>query len=627
MTEAKRLLARWDFNWLLVVLLAVFAVAPLWQPGYFWGANDARHSVYFLVEFNRSIQEGILYPRWSPDFSFGYGYPIFNIYSPLAFYLAEGVYLLTRDFVLAVKATWGLSLILSGLTMYGFARRLLRRPGALLAAVVYIYVPYRLVDVYVRAAFADAFCFVWLPLVLWAFYELVQRPTAGRVIWGGIALAGLVLTHSAMLLLFLPFFVLYLLFLLGWAWRQDREGREGKEGKDGERGLPPPFLSLLSFQPIRKAAFVALALVLAMGLSAVFWLPMVLEYSAVRVDQWTGPAAYDFRNHFIYLHQLLSPSWDYGISVGGPRDAVSFQLGAVPFLLSMLALIPLLYRRPDRPTTTRQAVLIFFALLALLAVTLMLPISLPIWEWLRLASLIQFPFRLLSITTICTSLLAGAVLWTSDRESAELETRPSSPGPESTAPAPSLSWLVAPLLALVILGSYAYLNPPFTAPPEGPVSLAGLMRFQRSSGEMVGLTAWVKEKPTWGPLADLYIQDRPIDTKLAYTSLPKDAQVEILQHTTVLDEIRITSKTGGPITFLTFYYPGWTAYIDGERTPIDLAGELALMTVEVPPGEHVVTLQFENTWPRILGIVITVLTVTGLVFYGAALGVRRWLWA
>ncbi len=612
-----RRIAQWDYNWLLVALLAILAVAPLTQPGYFWTANDARHSVYFLVEFDRSIQEGILYPRWSPDFSFGYGYPIFNIYSPLAFYLAEGVYLLVRDFVLAVKVIWGLGFVLSGLAMYGLARRLLGRPGAVVAAVAYVYIPYRLVDVYVRAAFAEAFCFVWLPLVLWVFYALVERPTAGRIIGGGLALAGLVLTHSAMLLLFAPFFVIYLAFLLGWVgWTKRKMDASRGEWKREDRPLhPPPSIlhSLLSALPLREIASVALSVALAMGLSAIFWLPMVLEYNAVRVDQWTGPAAYDFRNHFIYLHQLLSPAWGYGISVAGPGDTVSFQLGLVPFLLAMLALIPLLHRRPDQPTTTPQATLIFFFLLALLATALMLPISLPVWETLRLASLIQFPFRLLSITTLSLTLLSGAVLWADDRGHA---------GPEERAG--QGAWLVTPLLALVILGSYAYLNPPFTGPPEGPVSLAGLMRFQQSSGEMVGLTAWVREKPTWGPLADLYIQDQPIHTRLAYTSLPADAQVEVLRHTSVVDEVRITSATGGPIMFLTFYYPGWTAYIDGERVPIELTGDLALMTVSVPPGEHVVTLQFEDTAPRVAGTAITILTVAGLVLYGVTWAVRRW---
>ncbi|MCB0059589.1 MAG: hypothetical protein KDE45_21270, partial [Caldilineaceae bacterium] len=58
--------------WLTLALTA-FAVAPFLLPGYFWGANDARHHVYFLFEYDRLVQDGIWWPRWSPDFAFGYG--------------------------------------------------------------------------------------------------------------------------------------------------------------------------------------------------------------------------------------------------------------------------------------------------------------------------------------------------------------------------------------------------------------------------------------------------------------------------------------------------------------------------------------------------------------------------
>ena len=66
----------------LTLLLSLPVVGPLLQPGYFWGAHDARHSVYFLYQFDKAIQDGVLYPRWAPDFAFGYGYPFFNIYGP-----------------------------------------------------------------------------------------------------------------------------------------------------------------------------------------------------------------------------------------------------------------------------------------------------------------------------------------------------------------------------------------------------------------------------------------------------------------------------------------------------------------------------------------------------------------
>src|SRR6476620_11037693 len=73
----------------LTLALSWFAVAPFALPGYFWGANDARHHVYFLFEYNRLVQDGIWWPRWSPDFAFVFGYPFFNIYAPLSHFLAE----------------------------------------------------------------------------------------------------------------------------------------------------------------------------------------------------------------------------------------------------------------------------------------------------------------------------------------------------------------------------------------------------------------------------------------------------------------------------------------------------------------------------------------------------------
>jgi hypothetical protein len=73
----------------LTLALTSFAIAPFLLPGYFWGANDARHHVYFLFQYDRSVQDGIWWPRWSPDFAFGYGYPFFNIYGLFSHFLAE----------------------------------------------------------------------------------------------------------------------------------------------------------------------------------------------------------------------------------------------------------------------------------------------------------------------------------------------------------------------------------------------------------------------------------------------------------------------------------------------------------------------------------------------------------
>ena len=107
-TPTRRSGPRFDPYILLVILFSLFTIGPLLQPGYFWDAHDARHTVYFLLEFDQGIQDGILYPRWQPDFAFGYGYPFFNIYGPLSTYAAELFHLLGLSFTGAVKVLFGL---------------------------------------------------------------------------------------------------------------------------------------------------------------------------------------------------------------------------------------------------------------------------------------------------------------------------------------------------------------------------------------------------------------------------------------------------------------------------------------------------------------------------------------
>jgi len=159
----KARLRDFDLGWLAVLGLSIFAWAPLLAPGYFLGAHDARHTVFFLNNFDQCIREGVLIPRWSPDFALGYGYPVFLLYSPLAYYVAEVFHLLGAVLTDAVKWTFGLAFLLSGWGMYGLGRRLFGRAGGLLAAVVYVYAPYHLLDIYVRGSLAEFLALGVLP--------------------------------------------------------------------------------------------------------------------------------------------------------------------------------------------------------------------------------------------------------------------------------------------------------------------------------------------------------------------------------------------------------------------------------------------------------------------------------
>jgi hypothetical protein len=580
----------------LALLLTLFALGPLLQPGYFWGAHDARHSVYFLFEFDRSVQDGALYPRWQPDFAFGYGYPFFNIYGPLPYFAGEAFHLLGFGFVDAVKIVFGLSIVLSGLGMYLFLRRLAGRPAALLGSLVYVYLPYHLFDVYVRAALGESVAYAAVPFVLWGFHEATRRPALNSIAGAGVAYAALMFSSNLIALMFTPVLALYVLVLiLARALQAQPASGWSRES------LWPGIANLL-----HQAGPPLLALLIGLGLSAIFWLPALTEARYVRADQWL--ARYDYHDDFVYFFQLFSPHWGFGTSGAGPNDDVGFQLGVVPLALAFFS--PLALRAVRRPETRR--LFIFCQLLLIGAAFMAMAPAAPIWERLALVRYAQFPWRYFALAAPALAVLSAAAL-----------------AGEEDAPARWPRWAPAILLAgLALLGSYPYLRAEIREPAEGPVSLASLMRFQRVSDHMTGATIWTPQIPSWSPMADIWIKGGQVTTRVDYSGVPQTETlaVDSREMNATHELVWVYARDAGQqVRFYRFYYPGWRAYILDEKTrkvvqeaPIATTGPQGLITVPVPAGRHFLLLRFEDTPPRIIGSALSGLTLAGLALLLAA---------
>lgn len=589
---------------LLALGLSLFALGPLLQPGYFWGAHDARHHVYFLFEWDRSVQEGILWPRWSPDFCFGYGYPFFNIYGPLATMVGEAFHLLGADYVTAVKMVFALAILAAACTMYGFARRLWGPKAGFLASLAYTYAPYHILDVYVRAALPETLSLAFLPLVLWGFYEAVARPRLGTVLWAGAAYAGLMLTSNAIALMFTPVLGLYVLALVARKVLQAQPLRAWSR----ESALP------LFAHLLHVGGPPLLGLLVGLGLSAAFWLPAATEFRYVRTDQWYA-GRYDYRDDFVYPFQLLGPYWGFGASVAGPDDDISFQMGAVPAVLGTVALVAGARQRRAFGHAC------FFAAVAAVSAFLMTWASAPLWEALSPVRFAQFPWRYQTLLAPALSLLAGSLL--------------ALPKPAS-APDQRKPGLAAALFLglLVLLGSYPYLQAEVVEEPkEGPVSLAALMRFQQWSDEMTGATVWTREIPRWSPMADLHVAGQPVTTLVDYAAIPPGGVLGVhsLEMTSIHEKVWVfAADDEQEVVFYRFYYPGWHAYILDEHTeevleevPIHTVGSEGRMAVPVPSGRHILLLRFEDTPVRRAGKALSAATVSCILLLGAARALLR----
>ncbi|MFQ5577884.1 MAG: 6-pyruvoyl-tetrahydropterin synthase-related protein [Anaerolineae bacterium] len=541
--------------WLLLAA-SVVVWGPLLNPAYFFRAHDAPHSIFYLVEFDQTLRDGYLWPRWSPDFAFGYGYPLFNIYAPLAIYMAEVVHLLGAGMVAAVKTVYIGATVGAGLAMYGFARRLFGPNAGLLAAVVYMLAPFHLTELYVRSAFAEYVSLMWLPLILWAFTELAARPSWRRLSLAGASYGLLALTHHTTFFTFTPFLALYILALAA-----------GRAGWDLRRWLTLATANLG-------------AGLLGLMLAAVYLLPAILEQSFIKVEQWTA-GSYTFEQHFVYLSQLLSPFWGYGYAGPGPNDGMPFQVGMVVYGLLAVGLVGL--AAFGRPESHRGAMVIFLAATGI-SLWLMSPPAAGVWRALPVAALVQFPWRLLIITTLSAAVVAGSAahLLGLNRESLGL------------------------VLLAVALGSFNYAQPEYTPIPEwAATSLAVINWDAASPADRVGMVTYTQQQPATGPMEAQYRAGEPLQVAGVIAG---EAVVRTVRHGGASDVVRVT---GGPATvqFYTYDYPGWQVRLNGAPIPHRPAPPSGLITVEVPAGEHQLSLRMGTTPPRLAGGALSLLAL------------------
>ena len=94
-----------DLNYIWVLLLASLAVLPLFQAGYL-NSHDGLFHLYRLAALDDAFKAGVFYPRWFPDFAYGYGHAVLNYYSPLTYYVAQAFHLLGPGYILSIKLTF-----------------------------------------------------------------------------------------------------------------------------------------------------------------------------------------------------------------------------------------------------------------------------------------------------------------------------------------------------------------------------------------------------------------------------------------------------------------------------------------------------------------------------------------
>ena len=341
------------YIYLIIAMLSIPAVRYLFVNGFF-GVSDDLH-IGWLYEMDRVIKMLQFPPRYVPDLSFGFGYPLFTFVYPLPFYIAEIFHLIGFSLVNSMKLIFGLSIPFSMFFTYKLLRVYMKEPLSLAGAVLYVYSPYRALEIFVRGSVGEITAFVFFPIILLAIIQ-------GKYVILAISSAALILSHNILSYMFFPFAII-LVFL---------------HKKYIFKNLKGLFLGLLA--------------------SIYFWFPAIYESKLMHYD-----TIFNFYDHFPTLRQFITPYWGYGASVPGPYDTMSFYMGMTGIVVVTLGTAIFLFKNKK----FSKAEKIFFCwatLVVLVSVFMMNFRSAWFWRNLPLLPYFQFPWRFLAMTTLVSPL-------------------------------------------------------------------------------------------------------------------------------------------------------------------------------------------------------------------------------
>lgn len=359
----------WFYFSLLIVVTIPLCLGL--SSGNLINGHDAMAALIRAMSMNKYMGHGQFLVRWSPEINWGYGYPMFNFYPPFFSFISVMIFQVTQNMAVAINWACILFWILSGIGMFLFAREFWGDEGGMLSALLYVYAPYHILDLYIRGAFAEFSSFAFFPFILLSIWKISRKVSLGFFLLGIGSIFGLSLTHNIMSMLFFPVAAAYMFYLFFFE----------------KRSL--------------WIAYAVAMFIIGLMLSSFFWLPALLEKEYLNLNFLIG-AHYDFHDNFISFSKLFWPfnKWT--------MDHISFQVGVIHslFCLGTAVFLPKIFK------INRSLGLgyVFFLSVGLISVFFTLPYSSICWEHINILRFIQFPWRILVVTVFTMSFLCGSIL-------------------------------------------------------------------------------------------------------------------------------------------------------------------------------------------------------------------------
>jgi len=325
--------------------------------------------------------------------------------------------------------------------------------------------------------------------------------------------------------------------------------------------IPILFMYLFLRKGFVKKVFVFGFLSFSLGvlMSSFFTIPALLELS------YTNFSATNISNINVYFSTLN-------------------LIGGSSIIVILLSFFIYFWKR--KSSLQYKKLFLFFLIISVMSLVLSGRISTSFWGNLP-SSLIQFPWRLLSLLILGVAFLSAYIV----------------------AFFKNKTFLIVVLLTVLFYSSFKFLKPAEFF-DKGDVFYATNEATTTVKDEY--MPKWVKIKPI-----ERYSQ-----------------KIEFLQGQGSIDSLIYNSKK---ITFApnvssekalvkvgAIYYPGWKAYVSGSEVGLSYRNELGVMEVELPKGKSQVTLIFYETPMRFVADIVSLISLTALLLFSFVKKLNIW---
>lgn len=327
--------------------------------------HDGQNHLARLANLDLAVRDGHFPFRWAINLNHKFGYPVFNFNYYLPEFLSLLPFRLGFSFEASLKILIVAAYIFGSLFWYLFLRQYFKPLAAFSGGLFSLAAIYPLTIIWVRGSPGETLILALFPLIFLLLKLFLAKPNRLYLFLSTGVLFAFLLSHNITVLFGLPLIILFIL-------------------------LQKP-LCFKSFLP----------LILSLGLSMFFWLPVVAE------KQFTYLKYFDslmFINHFPSLTQLLYSPWGFGYSIPGLKDGFSFQLGPFHWLV-VLASLFLFFRLKQKDHLKK--IFLFFAFIFAIYLFFTLPVSSLFYRLLPFVNYIQYPWRLVLFLTLSAVFLSA----------------------------------------------------------------------------------------------------------------------------------------------------------------------------------------------------------------------------